>query len=349
MVNIGIIGLGWMGQLHAKYLQHVRGARLAAVCDMDEQRAQAVSQQYGVAAYTDYEKMLESDVVDAVYIVVPQQYHYKVACHCIEAHKHILCEKPLGLNRSELSSLREKLSGYDRKFLVDFPERFTVSCQEAMVEIGAGHVGRIDFMRGNFRFSMKNHDKTPRCLGIRPGYRRRFDLESSVHMWDMVRHVTGCEVTQISAVAHEYNIDNRALEDNFVAIGQLDNGGIVCIDMSGSLPTNAPTDKRFEVIGSEGMVYIDEFRNLLTVMSEQPVENNPGMFAQGMTYKDLLWHSEIAGGVMRLQQHFVDVIEHDLPSIPGFEDGCRATEITWAILESLNSGKTEKVRYDGKV
>jgi predicted dehydrogenase len=344
-VRIGIIGLGWMGRLHAKYLQTVRGAKLVAVCDKNEQSVAENSKLYGADGFTDYKAILNRSDVDAVFIVVPQQFHYEIVQNCIAAHKHILCEKPLGLTREEIAGMRAMTRGYDKKFVVDFPERFTVSCQEAMRVIADGHIGRIDFIRGNFRFSMKNHDATHGMWVFDRKQGGGLILESSVHMWDMVRHVTGSEVVSISAVAREYSVDGNMLEDNFVAIGHLENGGICCIDMSGSLPRNAATDKRFEVMGSDGMVYIDEFRNFLTVHSERPVENNPEMYVEGMTHKDLMWHSEIEGGVKRLEQHFVDVIEQDLPATPGVEDGCRATEITWAIIESLNSRRMETVKY----
>ena len=339
------MGLDGWGDCMPSICKRLRGAELAAVCDQNEQRVTQISKLYGAEGYTDYKAMLDRSDVDAVFIVVPQQFHYEIARDCVAAHKHILCEKPLGLTREEIAGMRAMAKGYDRKFMVDFPERFTVSCQEAMAVIADGHIGRIDFIRGNFRFSMKNHDTTHGMWVFDRKQGGGLILESSVHMWDMVRHVTGSEVVFISAVAREYTVGGNVLEDNFVAIGHLENGGICCIDMSGSLPRNAATDKRFEVMGSEGMVYIDEFRNFLTVHSEKPVENNPEMYVEGMTHKDLMWHSEIEGGVKRLQQHFVDVIEQDLPAAPSVEDGCRATEITWAIIESLNSRKMETVQY----
>lgn len=344
-VRIGIIGLGWMGQLQAKYLQFVRDAELVAVCDVNEHRTADVSKTYGVLGYTDYKGMLDNPDVDAVYIVVPQKLHYNIIKDCIASNKHILCEKPLGLTEEEIHGIRVMTKDYKKKFVVDFPERFTISCQEAMKVIVDGHIGRIDYLRGNFRFSMKNHNKTHGLWVFDRSQGGGLILESSVHMWDMVRHITGSEVVSITAVAREDIVNGNKLEDNFVAIGYLENGSICCIDMSGSLPSNAATDKRFEVIGSEGMVYIDEFQNFLTVHSEKPVENNPEMFASGMTYKDLMWHSEIEGGVKRLQQHFIDTVLRDLPSSPGAEDGCRATEITWAIIKSLESQKMEIVKY----
>jgi predicted dehydrogenase len=115
--------------------------------------------------------------------------------------------------------------------------------------------------------------------------------------------------------------------------------------MSGWLPDNAATDKRFELIGSKGAIYLDEHKNYMTIQSEEGVENNPGMFTTGMTHKDVMWHSSIAGGIKRLDEHFIRCINRNEDPLIGLEDGARACEITWSIVRSLESGRFEKVEY----
>lgn len=344
-VNIGIIGLGWMGQLHAKYLERVEGCRLAAVCDRDAGKLNDVKSRYQIDGYEDYYGLLENKNIDTIFIVTPQKYHYQIVKDCIEAGKNILCEKPLALTREEINSMRSLVNKSKGKFIVNFPERFAVSAQEAKDVIDAGSIGGIDYIRANFRFSMKAHGETHGGWVFDRSQGGGLIIESSVHLWDAVRWISGKEIIDVIAVAHEYTKNGVPLEDNFAAIAHLEGGGIVCIDMSGSMPRNSATDKRFEILGSEGCIYLDEFRNFMTVDSENGIENNPGMIATGMTHKDLMWHSSIEGGVKRLQQYFIKCIKEDMVPEPGVEDGARACEITWAIIESLKSGKLEKVHY----
>lgn len=343
MVRVGIIGLGWMGQLHAGYLKHVRGASLTAVCDRDQNVLTVVANTHGVLPFTEYKDLIACEEVDAIYIVTPQKYHYEIMIEALASGKHILCEKPLALTRDEISSLRDLAKKCKAKIIVDFPERFVISTQESVDLIEQGAVGDIQFIRANFRFSMKNHHQTHGAWVFDRSQGGGLILESSVHLWDMIRWVSKQEIVSVSAVAHNHK--DGQFEDCFAAIAYLDKGGIVMVDMSGWLPKESATDKRMEIIGSDGAVYIDEFRNVLTIHSEKGVENNPGMITTGMTHKDLLWHSSIEGGVKRLNQYFIDCINDDVTVHPNIEDGARATEITWAILASLKSGKMEMVEY----
>lgn len=344
-VNVGIIGLGWMGQLHAKYLNTVDGCSLAAVCDRDDNKLSEVKNKYGIDGYEDYYQLLDRKDINTVFIVTPQKYHYQIVKDCLEAGKNILCEKPLGLTREEINSMRNLVNKSRSKFIVNFPERFAVSSQEAKEIIDEDLIGTIDYIRGNFRFSMKHHGQTHGGWVFDQSQGGGLILESSVHLWDAMRWISGKEVVDVVAVAREHIKNGAALEDNFAAIAHLDGGGIVCIDMSGSLPENSATDKRFEILGSEGCIYLDEFRNYMTVQSEKGIENNPGMYTSGMTHKDLMWHSHIEGGVKRLQEYYIKCIKEDKIPEPGVEDGARACEITWAVIESLKSQKFEKVHY----
>lgn len=347
MVKIGVIGLGWMGNIHCKLAKEIEDCKLVAVCDLDPEKVNRAQKEYGVKGYSDYRKLLEDPEVEAVYVVVPQKFHYQIVVDAIEASKHVLCEKPLALTQEEVNALREVVGSSDRKFIICFPARFAISSQEAKEIIESGAIGEVLYVRGNFRFTMKQHHEMHGEWVFDRKQGGGLILEASVHLWDFVRWITGKEVTRVLAVAHEYPVRDSVLEDNFAAVAYLDGRSIACIDMSSSFPPNSATDKRFEVIGSKGFIYIDEFRNYMTISSEIGVDANPGMLVKGLTHKDFMWHSHIAGGVRRLQEYFIKCIEKGLQPQPGVEDGARACEITWAVMKSLESGKLEEVKYGG--
>ncbi len=107
MVNIGVIGVGYLGQHHARIFSELSredgGIRLAAVIDADPARAEEIAGKYGCAAYGDYRQAL--DKVDAFSIVTPTTMHYEVALDCIRAGKDILIEKPITTTIGEADAL----------------------------------------------------------------------------------------------------------------------------------------------------------------------------------------------------------------------------------------------------
>lgn len=88
-----VIGVGGMGRGHLSY----EGARLVAVCDVDEVHLQEVLDDSpdGVRGYKDYREVLEQDDIDIVHIVTPPHWHGKMAVDAAEAGKDIWCEKPM--------------------------------------------------------------------------------------------------------------------------------------------------------------------------------------------------------------------------------------------------------------
>ena len=89
-VGIGIVGLG-MGGGHARRLinNEIKGAQLAAVCDLDAERLKAYE---GIKQYTDVAEMLQDDAVQAVIIATPHFAHVPLAKQALEAGRHVLVE-----------------------------------------------------------------------------------------------------------------------------------------------------------------------------------------------------------------------------------------------------------------
>jgi len=90
---VGVIGVGYLGQHHARIYSEMEDADLVAVVDTDEKRAGTFAEKYSCAAYSDFREILPH--VDALSIVTPTLSHYFIALECLKAGKDILVEKPI--------------------------------------------------------------------------------------------------------------------------------------------------------------------------------------------------------------------------------------------------------------
>ena len=95
-IAVGVVGTGGMGGLHAGILQtEVASARLAAVADLDRERAEKVAEKSGAAIFGDAVEMIRDENVEAVVIASPDPTHAPLVKECLELEKPVLCEKPL--------------------------------------------------------------------------------------------------------------------------------------------------------------------------------------------------------------------------------------------------------------
>src|SRR5690242_650802 len=99
-LNVGLIGLGRLGNLYARYfLGRILRANLLAVAETREGVGESFAAQNGVPSwYTDYRDMLAAKEIDAVLIVTPTNTHRDIAIEATRAGKGIFCEKPLSLS-----------------------------------------------------------------------------------------------------------------------------------------------------------------------------------------------------------------------------------------------------------
>lgn len=93
LVTIGVVGAGHLGKFHIECIQRIEGFSLIGFFDLDPERADMISGQYGIRSFDHFETLL--DEVEAVCIVTPTVTHYELAVQAIEAGKHLFIEKPL--------------------------------------------------------------------------------------------------------------------------------------------------------------------------------------------------------------------------------------------------------------
>ena len=146
VVGVGIVGCGYWGPNLIRNFASTPGARLAAICDLNEQRlGMFVAQHPGAKGFTRYEEMLKRRDVDAVVIATPVASHFELAKKALMAGKHVLVEKPM---TSTVAESEELIALADRKnltLMVDHTFAYTAAVRRIRDMVKGGDLGLLHY------------------------------------------------------------------------------------------------------------------------------------------------------------------------------------------------------------
>ena len=158
-VGIGLVGVGWMGELHTQayrrvvdhYPECAGRARLVIAADASEERARAAAERLGYAAWTtDWREVVENPDVEAVSITTPNHLHREVALAAAQAGKHFWGEKPLGRFPHETEEIAHAVEEAGVRTIVGFNYRHAPAVQRARALLATGAIGEPSHFRSHF-------------------------------------------------------------------------------------------------------------------------------------------------------------------------------------------------------
>lgn len=143
----------------APYCQH---AEIVAIASRQIDKAKEVAEQFEIPkAHGSYETLLDDPDIDAVYLPLPNHLHVPYAIRALEAGKHVLCEKPIGLSVAEAKQLVEVAGQHPHlKVMEAFMYRFHPQWQWARQVVEEGRIGPLRTIHSFFSF----HDDNPESI-----------------------------------------------------------------------------------------------------------------------------------------------------------------------------------------
>lgn len=144
-------------------ISEARNAVLYGIAARDERRARGWAKKYRFQkSYKDYQSLLDDPEIDAVYIPLPNHLHCEWACRAARAGKHILCEKPIALNSSEVLRMI-RAADEARVFLMEaFMYRFHPQIEKTLRLLDDGEIGELRFFRSAFTFMYEGNENNYR-------------------------------------------------------------------------------------------------------------------------------------------------------------------------------------------
>lgn len=305
-VNVGVIGVGAMGQNHVRVYSKIKNVNLLAISDLMKGTLAEVSKEYHTVGYVDYGNVLEMPEIEAVSVCVPTTYHYEVVMSAIEQGKHVLVEKPIAFTLDEAKEMVDAAEDAGVKLATGHVERFNPAVLEAKRLIDKGVIGEV------VSASAKRVGPFPpriKDVGV--------TIDLAIHEVDIMFYLFDSPVSGVYANMGS-RLEKCEFEDHAELMMKFESGTV------GVLETNwlTPYKKRqLEIIGVDGIISIDYIDQTVQVYGKNAKKVH-------VTHKEPLKEE--------LNSFLSCIVNDEEPKITG-EDGIHALKVVLAAMKSAKS------------
>ncbi len=311
-INVGVIGVGAMGNNHARVYSKIENANLMAVSDLMKAKVEEVAKKYNASSFVDYNDILKMPEIDAVSVCVPTTHHFNVVMDAIEYGKHVMVEKPIAFTLREAKSMVKAAKDNGVKLATGHVERFNPAVGKAKKLIKDGIIGEV------VSASAKRVGPFPpriKDVGV--------TVDLAIHEVDIMFHLFDSPVSQIYAHMGS-RLEKCEYEDHAEIMSTFENGIIGMLEVNWLTPYKK---RKLEITGVDGIIaidYIDQTVNLYG-KSTQNVD---------IEYKEPL-KEELSS--------FLSAVKNDEePKITG-EDGIYALKVVTAAMKSAKENAPVKL------
>ena len=328
MLNIGILGCGRIGQVHAASLDRITDARVAAVADFLPEAAQALAAKSG-ARVMEGNALINSPDIDAVVIGTPTDTHFDLIQTAAKAGKAIFCEKPVDMSVDRIKACQTVVAQAGVTFLTAFNRRFDPNFAAVQQRLAEGEIGTVELL------TILSRDPSPPPLSYIRSSGGIF-RDMMIHDLDLARFILGEDpVLVMAAGACLVDPDIGAAGDVDTAAVMLQTASGKICQISNSRRAAYGYDQRVEVHGSKGMLRAD---NMLESTVE--VATEAGFRRAPAQHFFLERYSE----AYRLEMvHFVEATKAGVQPSPNIEDGLKAQILADAAATALATGQPQRV------
>ncbi len=256
-VKFGIIGLGNQGKHYFEDLfcaGKIQNGYITALCDIDEDKLKRIGNKVNalnVALFTDYKKMLNSGLVDAVLIEVPHYLHPQMVIDCLNSGIHVVCEKPVGVYTAQVREMNEVAKRSKALFSVMFNQRTNCvyrKMREIILSGGIGSLQRVNWIITDW-FRPEFYYKSGTWRATWAGEGGGVLINQCPHQLDLIQWIVGEMPESVRGFCKYGKWHDIEVEDEVTAYFEYKSGATgVFITTTGETPgTN-----RFEVSGTNG-------------------------------------------------------------------------------------------------
>ncbi len=329
-INVGVIGLR-KGMVHVTGFSECPDVRVAALCDLDEDKLSAGAENYPDAVTcTDYREMLNMQELDAVAVAVPNHLHASVSIDFLRAGKHVLCEKPMAMDAREAARMKETAETSGLILMLHFNMRFMSTGATLYPPAAEGAFGQIYHVMTTY--TRRNGYPNP---GTWFGQKAKSGggplIDLGVHRLDLALWLMGYPlpvsvlgITSNRLAAERMQGVEFDCEDFSASMITFENGASLYLVSSWDAHQACGSEITMNVYGTKASVFERDGR--LTLCS-------------GSAEKPLVRELEAKESEETPQEHFAAAIRNGTEPGPSAAHGLTVMRILDAIYESARTGR----------
>ena len=244
-LRIGILGCAKIAKQFARDVADSPQVSIQAVASRDLSKAQAFAQSFHITrAHGSYEALLADAALDAIYLPLPNSLHAEWAIRAMQAGKHVLCEKPLALNLTEVTRMFDVARQHGVMLLESYPYWFQPQTRDLLACLSHDKIGEVRSVQASFGFTLGNPDTNIR---MKPDLGGGALLDAGSYPLSLIRLVMGCAPERVMAHANwaATGVDISLMATLFYADGR-------SAQMSCAMDT--ANHRRATIVGSHGTV-----------------------------------------------------------------------------------------------
>lgn len=333
-IRYAVVGLGHIAQFAVlpSFRHARRNSSLVTVVSSDEAKRRAIGRRYGLAhtyTYDEYDRLLSSGTIDAVYIALPNHLHRSYVERALQAGIHVLCEKPLGLNTVDCRAMIRTAERSRSKLMVAYRLHFDEANLRMIELVHSGRLGDVRIIHSLFTQQVKPGDTRLKAdIGGGPL------LDIGIYCINAARYLFRAEPVEVFAMA------SRSKDPRFREVPEMH-----------AVTMRFPEERLATFVASFGAADRAEYDMVGTKGSarlESAYEYSRDMQASvtiGERTRTIRYAKRDQFGPQLL--YFSDCILHRRVPEPSGMEGMRDVDIIEAINRSAHSGRKVAIRIPG--
>ncbi len=333
MINIALLGLGRIGQMHGQNIKEHKEYNLKYVYDIDKNLTKRIAKKLSSKGINNPKIAFKDKNIHSIFIATSTSTHIKLITEAAKYKKIIFCEKPLDLDIKKINKCKKQIKKYNPKIQLGFNRRYDPGHNSLKTELKKGKIGKLE------KIIITSRDPAPPSFKYLKSSGGIFK-DMMIHDFDLTRFYLDKD-EPLNVLATASNISDKRfnkIKDFELATCIIKSKkGVQCI-ITNSRHCSFGYDQRVELFGTKGMVISENKRsNEATLHLSNSTSNKaPLMYFFIERYEE----------AYRLQLNGLsNFIKKKIKPLAEFEDGRKALIMANAAKKSLTSRKLEKLNF----